>query len=143
MPNLFEQYELDPAKRQNGVPVEFAGSTFFCRFAGSGNRSYRFASAAEVSASPELAQKLDTGTEQEKMEAEDVLTMRAFFGNVVVGWEEVLDRSGSPLEFNRENYLDLMGSCPMVWEYVRMEARSLDNFRAQAKEEIVQETGKS
>ena len=42
--------------------------------------------------------------------------MRETFGDaVIIGWENVDGPDGQPLEFTRENVVDVITRCPRVW----------------------------
>ena len=140
--NLFRKYEVDGKKETEGVEITIDGCVFICRRAGGGNRRYR-AAIGLAAADPALKARLDSKDTVEQITGEDEVTMAAFAESVVIGWRDVLGRDDQPLEFTKENFLDLMRSCPDVWLNLRMAARDLDNFRVGQAVAAGEELGKS
>lgn len=140
MSNLFEKYETDSNKETLGVRITFEDNVFICRRAGGSNRLHAFAQAA---AAVELKAQYESEDEAVASWANNEIALRAFADAVIIGWENVLGRDNKPLEFTKENFLDLMRSCPEVWNHVRFEARDIDNFRKEAATEVAEEVGKS
>lgn len=141
MTNLFKKYETSEVKETQGVEITVDGAVFICRRAGGGNRRYR-AAIGLAAAAPDVQKRINSKDTIEAITAEDEVTMEAFADSVVIGWREVLGRDDAPLEFSKENFLDLMKSCPDVWLNLRMAARDMDNFRLGAASEVGEELGK-
>jgi len=125
--NLFQRYETDQAKEKNGATITIDGAEFYCRRAGGSNRSYRIVLGRLMEAQRENLLKDVASDEAQTAEFEVVL--QAFADCVVIGWNNVLDRDGNPWEFSKENFKDLMRSCPDVWDHIRVEVHNFDNFR--------------
>lgn len=140
--NLFRKYEVDGKKETEGVEITIDGAVFICRRAGGGNRKYR-AAIGLAAATPDFQAKAGSKDRAEVIAAEDEITMEAYADSVVVGWREVLDRNDQPMEFTKENFLDLMRSCPDIWLELRMAAFNLDKFRAVQANATGEELGKS
>lgn len=142
MSNLWKKYETDQKKEHDGVDVEIDGVTFICRRAGGANRAYRAAIGMTI-VDPKLQERLQSKDPGVAMEAENEVTMQAFADSVVVGWRGMLDRNDQPLEFSREALLDLLNSCPDVWDRLRIAAADRDNFRLNQVKEIGEALGNS
>lgn len=140
--NLFKKYETDKQLENEGVEIEIDGAIFICRRAGGGNRKYR-AAIGLAAAAPDIQKRLNSTDKVESLAADDEATMQAFAESVVVGWREILDRNDQPLEFSKENFLDLMRSCPDVWLELRLAARDVDKFRSVQANTVGEELGKS
>lgn len=138
--NLFEKYETDQKKELGGIEIPFDDSVFICRRAGGSNRLFRFSVAT---AADKRKAEVESADPMVVATAEDAITMEAFAESVVIGWKNVTDRAGKPWEFSKENFLDLMRSCPDVWAFLRMEARTLELFRATKTKEVAEDLGKS
>ena len=124
--NLFEKYETDPVKEAAGVAVLIDGCTFYTRRAGGSNRAYRYALglAARQLSTVFNAEPRD---EHKVFEASEEIQMRAWAQTCAVGWEGVDGRDGLPLEFTKEAALDLVRSCPAVWDEIK--AAAVDDAR--------------
>lgn len=129
MSNLFARYETDQEKERGGVPVVIDGATFFLRRAGGHNRAYRYALATAARGYADVL-KNASDNPQAAFDAQDDITQQAFAEAVIIGWEGVDGRDGQPLEFTRENFLDLVRSCAPVWDLLREAAIDDDRFRA-------------
>lgn len=138
--NLFKQYEVDIKRETEGVDIDIDGAVFICKRAGGNNRPYR---AAISEYADKHRADLESKDQATQLRAEDEITMGAFFDTVVLGWREILGRDDQPLEFNRENFIDLMRSCPDVWVALRARARDVENFRHEKIKEAGTELGKS
>lgn len=142
MTNLFKKYETSEKKETEGVEITIDGAVFVCRRAGGGNRRYR-AAIGLAAAAPDVQTRINSKDSTEAITAEDEVTMSAFADSVVIDWREVLGRDDQPLAFSKENFLDLMKSCPDVWLQLRMAARDMDNFRVGQAQATGEELGKS
>ena len=140
MSNLFSKYETDSKKETEGVRITFEDNVFICRRAGGSNRMHAFAQAA---AAMELKDQYESEDEATAAWANNEIALRAFADVCILGWENVLGRDNKPLEFSKENFLDLMRSCPEVWNHIRFEARDIENFRRDSVSEVAEEVGKS
>lgn len=131
MTNLFQKYETDPEKELGGIPVELDGCTFTVRRAGGGNRAYRYALALAARQFQHVF-KAEVRDEQAVFQANEEIQQIAFAQTVLVGWENVDGRDGLPLEFSKEAALDLIQSCPAVWDALKGAAIEDSNFKPQA-----------
>lgn len=116
--NLFRKYETDSEKELRGIPVQFDESTFILRRAGGGNRAYRYALALASARYRDILTEKDADPIAVFQAQEDIV-QQAFAQAVVVGWTNVDDREGNPLEFSQAAFLDLVKSCPAVWDALK------------------------
>lgn len=138
--NLYKKYETDPTKERDGVELEFDGVTFICKRAGGSNRMYLFAMSEAIE---KYRQDAESKIPEKVVAAENAATMEAFATAVVTGWKDVLDRKDQPMEFTKENFIDLMRACPDVWAWLRSEARELEHFRMVQTVTLAEELGNS
>lgn len=129
MSNLFARYETDQDKERKGVPVIIDGATFYLRRAGGHNRAYRYALATAARSFVDVLKGAEQNP-QAAFDAQDDITQQAFAEAVIIGWEGVDGRDGQPLEFSKENFLDLVRSCAPVWDLLREAAIDDDRFKA-------------
>lgn len=137
--NLFKLYETDKKREVEGVEIDIDGAVFICRRAGGNNRLFRATISTLVG---EVADSLKSADQGVQLDAETIVTQKAFAKTVVLGWRGVLDRNDQPWEYTAENFLELMAACPDLWDELRIRARDLDNFRAMAVKEAGEELGK-
>lgn len=138
---LWEKYEVNREAFDNGVPVEIDGSTFHVRFAGAEN--VRYQTSLGVAALKHRALFDDVEANAERIsQIEPEITAHAMFQAVVTGWEHVSARDGSPLEFTRENFVDLLLSCPHVFMVLRQAADNFAAYRVKRAEEVAENLGK-
>ncbi len=68
-------------------------------------------------------------------QSSDILR-RVYADAVIIGWDNVTDRDGNPLEFTKDNFVQLMADLPTLWRAIRTEAANHENFlKAQAQQE--------
>lgn len=138
--NPFKKYETDKAKEADGTEIVFDGMTFICRRAGGINRAYR-AAMAMFSGEERFTKALNSTDTNVSLGAEDRVTMEAFAESVVIGWRDVLGRDDQPLPFTKENFLDLMDSCPDVWIRVRVLASNVEAYLREQVDATGEATG--
>lgn len=133
MSNLYLKYETDPRKESDGVPFEFDGVTFFLRRAGGNNRAYRYALAAAAAQYRHILSESHTNPAA-VFAANESVQQIAFSETVLVGWENMEDRNGQPLEFSKEAALDLITRCPAVWDELKGFAIDDENFKPEVED---------
>lgn len=125
MKNLYKAYETDKKLETNGVKLDFGGPAFFVKRAGGANR--KFSSVFSDKIKP-YKRAMDAGTLDENIS--DRILLEVYFETVVMGWENVADRQGALMEFNKENFVKLMTDLPDLWNLLRVEAAEMRNFQA-------------
>jgi len=131
MSNLFKKFESDVEKERDGVPVFIEDSVIWVRRAGGNNRAYRYAMA--VAARP-YAEQLRGEVGPELFNIQEAILQQTFADCVVVRWENVDDRNGDPMDCTPENFLDLVRSCPSVWDAIKEAAVDDSQFRVAAED---------
>jgi hypothetical protein len=139
--NLFSTYEVSKEAFRGGVPVELDGATFRVRYAGAENMQYQTALGVAALKHRDLFADVE-GNASRLAELEPEITAAAMFETVLLGWENVSGRDGAPLEFTRENWLDLALSCPRVLMTIRHAAENFAAYRAKRVEEAAENLGK-
>lgn len=131
MSNLYAKYESDVDKERNGVTLAFEGATFVLRRAGGHNRAYRYALAL---AAQSRRKELQTETGAAAFNVQEEILQAAFSECVIVSWENVDDRNGDPMECTASNFLDLVRSCPRVWDAIKEVAVDDERFKVAAED---------
>jgi hypothetical protein len=132
MSNPRDKYGVDRAAERRGKPVVVDDMTFTVRSASSANVAYRY--ALSQAASPRREEMVNGGVRG--MELLDEAQIEAFADAVVLGWEGVTNGDGHALAFTRENCVQLLTDCPVIWDAVRDAALDTSRFRP-----VVQEDG--
>lgn len=130
MKNLYEQFGTDTNLEQDGVVLSFGGPSFRVRRAGGANRKYKAVFNAKMR--PHARALANDSLGEEKS---NELLLDIFFDSIMVGWQDVTDREGNELEYNRANFSKLMKDLPDLWGTLREEAGNVKNFQAQTAEE--------
>jgi hypothetical protein len=131
MSNLFALFESDAKKERDGVPLKIEGATFWLRRAGGNNRAYRYALALAASARRD---ELKDEANAEVFNVQEEILQAAFADCVIAGWENVDGRDGQPLEFSSANALDLVRSCPSVWDAIKAAAIDDSLYRVEVED---------
>lgn len=127
MTNPFAKYEQDVIRARVGVPVVIDGMTFIMRAAGGHNRAFRYALGL---ASQARRKDLENNTDPfAAINASAEIYQDAFAETVVVDWSGIEGRDGQPLEFSKENFLDLVRSCPDLWDKIMEAGNNPELFR--------------
>lgn len=128
--SIYDLYETNKDAEINGVPVTFGGAGKI-RIARAGGANERFAAAFERKTRGRR-REIEAGTmpisEQRR------LSIEAFAETVVLGWENIVDKNGQPMEFNRANVVKLLTDLPDLFDRLRDEATAMTNFQQQALE---------
>lgn len=141
MKNLYQQFETNKEReQQGGFRLVFGGGedapVFVMRRAGGSNR--KFQAVFNQKMRP-YSRAIAQGTLGEEKGNEVLIDV--YFEAVVTGWENVTDREGKPLEYNRANFTKLMKDLPELFSAIRDEAADIKNFQdidsAQADGEAV------
>jgi hypothetical protein len=129
--SLYELFETDEKIEKDGVKLKFGPASFHVRRAGGANRAFNAAFEEKTRMTQSRLQMAALSEE----ESEKIL-MDVYAETVVIGWDGVTDRKGSPLEFTKENFMQVMKDLPVVWRALRTEAANHENFlKQQAKAE--------
>lgn len=140
MSGLYESYETDPQLEVDGVHLEIGLSktkkvvTIRVRRAGGANQ--QFAKVFEQKSKPyrrlmEIPGALDPAVQERVMR-------EVYAESVVVGWENVEDRNGSELPYNKANVLQLFTDLPDLFRRIVKETQDMDLFR---REVVAAEAG--
>ena len=138
--NLFEKYEANTKAEMNGVEVVIDDCTFTIRRAGGSNKSYRYLLATMSLNYPILQD--DDAVMVDKFDAHEQLLMNVFSESVLADWSGVDDRDGKPMVCTPENVLDLLTSCPSIWDKIKDAALDDDLFALDNAKEDGEALGK-
>ena len=123
--SIYDVFETDESLEAKGIRVRIADSVFIVARAGGSNE--RFRKVAEAKTRP-LRRRIETNT----IEAEELNRVMAeiFAESVLLGWENVTQRDGTPLTFSRDNVVKLLLDLPDLFQVLQEESKTLANFKA-------------
>lgn len=131
MANLYELYETDPELEKKGIALQFGDTAFYVKRAGGANVDFDKCFEAKTR---NMTSRLQLSALSE--EQSSTMLQEVYFESVIVGWKNVTNRKGEVLDFNRENWMQVMKDLPTVWRAIRTEASNHENFRKlQAQQE--------
>lgn len=133
--SLFKQFETDAQKEKEGIAVTYAPNedgtvpTFHIRRSGPSNPEYVKALERESAPYRRLLElnALDSKTQEKIMR-------RVFCSSVLTGFENVQDKSGATVPFNRDNALKLFDALPELYYDLAQQASRLSSFRVETQE---------
>ena len=110
------------------MTVEIDGCTIVTRRAGGANRAYRYALGL---AAAKFAHVFNAEVRDDfaVFAANEEVQMSAWAQTCAVSWEGVEGRDGQPLPFSKEAALDLVRSCPSVWDEIKGAAIDSSRFK--------------
>lgn len=142
--NLYNLFKTDENLETDGIWIEYGetvdGQPIRIRIARAGGKNKAFTKALEKATRPHR-KAIQTGSLDNA--TADKLYREVFVDTVVLGWENVTDAAGNPLEFNRENALKLFIDLPDLFQDLREQAANAALFREELLEEDLGNSGRS
>lgn len=133
--SLYEAFETDQSKEEKGVRVEYTPNpdgtipTFVIRSTGKANIKY--AKALDRAIKPYRSNLGAMGNAL----AEKIMA-NVFIDTVLVTWENVQDKKGNPIEFNKDNALQLFcNTLPRLFDDLQEKAKGVDLFKSESLED--------
>lgn len=135
--SLYKRFETSKKLATEGAPLHFPKNdngtvpTLFIARAHSSNQLH--AAAVKDVYTPEVIKGL------ENMPDDDVaqMTIEVFLRGSLMGWENIEDRDGAPLEFSKENARQFFTDLPEVFEIAQRFATNLSNYLKVAEDNAV------
>jgi hypothetical protein len=136
MRGLYQQYETDAKVEKEGVWLEFGPNThdneIKIRVARAGGANESYLKQLEFRSKP-IRRGIQTETvDRKKLET---IVREVYAETVVVAWENVEDREGKLLEFNKENVLKVLTDLPWIYQEIMEASTKLQLFRKEILEE--------
>jgi hypothetical protein len=126
MSNPRDKYGVDRLAEKAGAPVVFDEWEFILRSASNVNREYRY--GLGLLYRNRRDELLALGESPQALALQDDLQMEAFARYVAVGWKNVTNGHGAPLEFTPENMIALLRDCPQLWDELKDAAANSKRF---------------
>jgi len=129
--NLYSLYETDNNLETKGIGLRFGEAVFFVKRAGGANTDF---DRVYEEKTRNMTSRLQLAALSEEQSSR--ILAEVYAESVVIGWENVTDRDGNPLEYTKDNFIRLMTDLPTLWKAIRTEAANHEHFRrAQARQE--------
>lgn len=135
MSSLYKTFATNEQVEKEGVILEYglnsAGKPIQIRVARAGGSNAKFAKALEAKTRP-YRRQIQNETMDKDLELK--VFMEVYVDSVILGWENVEDRAGKPLPFNRENCIKLLTDLPDLFHDIREQSQKSALFRAEIRE---------
>lgn len=128
--NPYQLFQTDSKMETEGLWLDYGD--FKIRIARAGGANQKYAKLLAEKTKP-FRRRFDNGT-MDNAAAEKILA-ETYAEAVVLGWENVPNRAGEPLAFNKENCIALFLDLPELFRDVQEQAARVANFRAQELED--------
>lgn len=128
--SLYKQYATDTNLEKSGIELQYGenanGDEIIIRVARAGGSNTAYTKRMEALVKPYRRQIQAETIDNKVLEK---LVMQAFAETVVLGWENVEDRNGNPMEFNVANVIQLFTDLPDLFKDVQEQAQKAVLFR--------------
>lgn len=128
--SLYKQYATDANLEKTGIELQYGenanGDEIIIRVARAGGSNTAYTKRMEALVKPYRRQIQAETIDNKVLEK---LVMQAFAETVVLGWENVEDRNGNPMEFNVANVIQLFTDLPDLFKDVQEQAQKAVLFR--------------
>lgn len=135
MGGIYAQYKTDPKVEQEGVVLELGlnqrGEMAALRIARAGGANVAFSKLVEQKLKPH---KRAVQTDSLDKAVADNIMKDVYASTVVVGWENMEDENGEPLEFTKDNVLKVLNDLPDLWADVQATSLKASLYREQVRE---------
>jgi hypothetical protein len=132
--NPYQMFKTNKSKETEGIVLDYG--SFQIKVARAGGSNKRFNQAVAEKLGPQQ-KALQNGTLPEERIRKIMIEIHV--DHVVLGWDGVTDADGNPLEFTRENAIQLFTDLPELFADVVEQAAKFSNFR----QEVIHETAKN
>lgn len=142
--SLYKQFKTNEALETEGVWLEYgqtdAGQPIRLKIARSGGKNTAFSKALEKATRP-YRKAIQTGMMENT--TADRLYKEVFAETVVLDWINVEGPDGKPLEFKKENVLQVFEDLPDLFNDLREQAANVALFREEVREDDLGNSGRS
>lgn len=134
--SLYKQFTMDKTLEKNGILLEYGEDEktkkpIRIRIARAGGSNQRFGKLLDAKFKPYRralqTETLDTGLAEKLMK-------EVYAEAVVLGWENVSDKSGKALPFSPENVIKLFDELPELWSDIKEQAGRAALYRQELQE---------
>lgn len=134
--DLFKEKQID---LNTPAVLDYGDFTISIKHGGAGNKT--FANAAQLQlkqferrdALLEKGALSDDAIKKLEQDKQDLL-ISLYADHIVIGWDNVKDKDGNQMEFNKDNIKKLFSDLPALFQDVIQQAMDISNFREQELE---------
>lgn len=132
---IYSQFQTDPAKENDGVPIEYGLNddgtvpTFVISRTNRNNKIY--AAAVDRETKP-IRRMLDSGNLPPAQA--DKVYLKIFVKSILKGWTNVYGKDNQLLPYNEENAMILMQDLPDLYDELQDASKRVANFRLESLE---------
>ena len=133
--SLYKNFKTDESIEQSGVILEYGvtddNRPIRIRIARAGGGNARFAKLLEQKLKPHRRQIQNESLDESVASS---ILREVYAETVILGWENVQDKDGKDLPFNKENCLQLLTDLPELFSDIREQSTKVALFRADIRE---------
>lgn len=128
--SLYTQFKTSGDLEKKGILLQYgqtaAGKDICIRIARAGGANKQFDKRMEILTKP-IRRQLQNETAD--IEQIDVILRRVYAETVILGWENIEDANGKPIEFTVDNVIKLLTDLPDLFEDIKEQAKKGALFR--------------
>lgn len=133
--SLYKQFKADGNLERDGILLQYgensAGQPICIRIARAGGANTEFTKAMEAATKPYRRQ---IQTETMPLVQVQKLMHKVYAQSVVIGWENVEDEEGKPMQFSVDNCIKLFQDLPDLFLDLQEQAQRAVLFRAEIRD---------
>jgi hypothetical protein len=134
MKNIYDAFSTNPkSESDEGVVLQY-GENINIRIHRAGGANQKYKNYARAKLAPYMRQ-INAGTLDENVTRG--LMIDVYARTVIVGWEGVTDKKGNPLDFTRENVVQVLTDLPELFDDIQKAAQEAALFRDAIQEDIL------
>jgi hypothetical protein len=134
--SLFSQFETDTSLEKGGILLRYGktkeGKDICIRVARAGGANDAYMKLMEAKVKPLRRQIQNDRIERVLL---DNITKEVFAQTVILGWENVEEKNGTPIAFSKAACIDLFTRLPDLWADVQEQSQNAQLFRIENQEE--------
>lgn len=129
--NLYKHFKTDENKEAGeGIELKYGDSSITIHRAGGSNAKFRKQNDANLR---KYGRDIDLGTLDDETDRKIMVDL--YVDTVIIGWKNITDENGNPLEYNRENVVKLLNDLPELFADIRRVATNVAFFKEKELEE--------
>jgi len=122
--NLYQQFSTNDGMEKGGIDLAYGDVKI--RVARAGGSNHKYGKSITERMKP-FKRAYETGTLSD--EDSDKIMREVYADSIILGWENVTDKDGNYLEFNRENCIKLMSDLPELFRDIMAQSQKVANYR--------------
>jgi len=124
MTNLYEMYSTNKEAEKNGTPLVYGPVTIYAKRAGGSNREY-------ASCLAEKTKLLHTTKTEITAEDADQLLAEVYAETIIVGWDNLTNKAGEVIEYNKTNCIKLLLDLPDFATKLQYHVQNFKTFQVE------------